>query len=1100
MPAQIPKMRRVVYGVVSVQQWLKVGCLAGCLIICVRGGPAVAGLFYAGVSSTNLFWPGGIIPYEFDTNSALTAAQKATYLDGLREWELAANVHLVARTVETNYLLLRFGFQQGVNTFVLGTPSVLTIDSLRRNQICHEMGHALGLDHENTRPDRDTFISINFTNLDPSATYLYELATNDTMYGNYDFESVMHYGRDLFAINPNVDVITPQPDYFVKYYYRIGNFATSVGDRAAVAFLYGPPTNALTSVVTRTADSGFGSLRAAIYYANDHPGTTITFNISTNDPGYANGVWTIKATGEMPPLVANGTVLDGGSQPGFTDHPLIALDGSALLPEAYSSSGLYLYATNCTVRDLALINYSFCGIVLQTISAVSNTLAGCHVGVDASGSNAAPNAYQGVYLNLGANNNFIGGTDPGDRNIISGNTQYGVLMLDPNTSNNIVLGNYIGVSKNGAVAISNAIAGVGIWGGSRNNTVGGADAGAGNVISGNGYGVLVSDTNTFGNSVLGNLIGTDATGTLPIPNEFGVGILGGARTNSIGGARNIIAGNQSYGIVIAGQQTSFNQVQANYIGSDHTGSNAVPNGTGIGIWGGARYNTVGDPSTRDLPNLISGNTGYGVLIADPGTTSNLVTHARIGSQADGMTSLPNGTGIGIFGGASRNTVLGNTISGNNADGVLIADAGTTGNEIQGNVIGLNRLGTAALPNAYSGVSILSGAERNLVGGGSGLVTRNVLSGNGGSGVYLAGANTSQNVIRNNYIGTDATGNAPLGNGAEGVAIFGGATSNLIGGIVADTGNVIGASTYRGIFIADTNTSGNLVQGNFIGVGADGVSPLTNGFDGVAIANGASGNVIGLASDGSGKANRIAFSTYDGVYLGYGGQPGTSGNSVRGNAIYTNGYLGINLAGGTEDFLGVTTNDIDDGDGGPNHLQNFPVIITTYAGPATTTVLGRLNSAANRSYLIDIYRNANPDVSGYGEGENYVGSTGLTTDDNGNGSFIFVTDTNFAGQYFTASATDTTTGDTSEFSLAALATNALPPPQFNPPLTLTSSGFVGSAVLAVGQSYRIQAATNLVLIPTPWTDLTNFIATATNYLFLDPDATNYPMRFYRVVSP
>jgi len=992
--------------------------------------PLRAGLFYQDVSPTNTFWPDGIIPYEFDASSALTAAQKATYLDGLREWELAANLHLVPRVAQTNYLQLRFGFQQGVNTFVLGTPNVLTIDSLRRNQICHEMGHALGLDHENTRPDRDSFISINFANLDSSAAYLYALATNDTMYGDYDFESVMHYGRDLFAIDPSVDVITPKPAYFAKYYYRIGNFASSVGDRAAVAFLYGPPTNALSPIVTNTTDSGFGSLRAAIYYANDHPGTTIGFNIPTNDPGYASGSWTIRPTGEMPPLVANGTVIDGSTQPGFDSHPVVVLDGSALLPEAYSSSGLYLYATNCTVKGLAFNNYSFCGVVLQTISAVSNTIAACHIGCGAHGTNAAPNAYQGVYVALGAQYNLIGGTNPSDRNIISGNAQYGILIIDTNTSGNVVSGNWIGVNRSGALAISNGIAGVGIWGGAHGNVVG-----TGNVISGNTYGVFISDGNTFRNSVSGNLIGTDTTGTAAIPNEYGVGLFAGTRTNTIGNPRNLVSGNHSYGVVLAGAGTSFNVVQRNYIGSDLAGSNSVPNATGIGLWDAATNNTIGGPPPTGSGNLLSGNTDYGLFLADAGTRSNLVSLNLIGTQADGMGALPNGIGVGIFGGASQNTIFGNTVSGNNGDGILIADAATT-----------------------------------------------------------------ENVIQGNNIGTDTTGSITIGNGAEGVAAFGGASSNSLGGVGAGAGNIIGGSAYRAIFIADTNTTGNLVQGNFIGIGADRATPLTNGFEGIAIANGASGNVIGLALDGSGAGNRIAFSSFAGIYVGYFDQLSTTGNTIRGNSIYTNGGLGIDLSGGNEDGAGVTANDFSDGDSGPNHLQNSPVITKAFADPATTTVGGILNTRASRDYLIDVYRNSSADGSGYGAGQDYAGSTTLTTDGSGSGSFNLAVGGNCAGQYFTATATDAATGDTSEFSLALVATNLPPPPQFNPPLALTSSGFVASVSLNLGQEYRVQVTTNLSPNPVPWVDLTNFSASTTNFQFLDSTATNYSIRFYRVVSP
>jgi hypothetical protein len=115
-------------------------------------------------------------------------------------------------------------------------------------------------------------------------------------------------------------------------------------------------------------------------------------------------------------------------------------------------------------------------------------------------------------------------------------------------------------------------------------------------------------------------------------------------------------------------------------------------------------------------------------------------------------------------------------------------------------------------------------------------------------------------------------------------------------------------------------------------------------------------------------------------------------------------------------------------------------------------------------------------------------------------FALATSGRFAGQYFSTTATDLTSGDTSEFSANAIATNGPAPPSFVGPLGLTSTGFIGNLSLTIGQSYRVRATTNLATIPVPWLDLTNFVAGTTNVFFLDRSATNYPSRFYRVVSP
>jgi hypothetical protein len=368
--------------------------------------------FYQGVATNNLSWPGGIVPYLFDTN--VTAAQQTVYLDGMREWELAANIHFIPYTNQSQHVILRFDYQQGTDTFIATVPPVMTIDTLSRAQVGHETGHLLGFQHEHVRTNRDGFITVNFANIqtnsageqDTGVVGLYLIDSNSTPNGPYDFESVMHYGRTLFSIDPaTLDELVPKPAYLLEYYYRIGNLALSVGDRAGAAYLYGPPTTPLTNVVTNTADVGFGTLRAALYYANDHPGTTIRFNIPTSDPGYSNSVFTIYLTGELPPLVADGTVIDASTQPGFANKPMIAINGSRLIPElAYANvlfvSGLRIYAANCVVRGLAFTHFPDTGIYVQYAFALSNHIEGCYIGLAPNGTNVDGNAYEGVQVQL----------------------------------------------------------------------------------------------------------------------------------------------------------------------------------------------------------------------------------------------------------------------------------------------------------------------------------------------------------------------------------------------------------------------------------------------------------------------------------------------------------------------------------------------------------------------------------------------------------------------------------------------------------------------------------------------------------------------------
>ena len=765
-------------------------------LVFVLSSHSPAATFYQGVTPATVPWPGGTVPYVFD--SGITSTQQTVYLDGMREWELAGKIHFIPRTTETNYVLLKFAFQQGTDSYGPGNPNVLTIDSLSRVQICHETGHLLGFQHEHVRTNRDSFITVDFANL-PSmgggeggggVASLYLIDSNSTTFGAYDFESVMHYGRLLFAVNTNIDVIAPLPQFVSHYYNRIGNFCISPLDRAGAAFLYGPPTVPITNIVTTTADVGPGSLRAAIYYANDHPGTTIRFNIPNTDPGFTNGVYTIYMTGELPPLVANGSIIDATTQPGFAGKPIVAIDGSRLIPETFGASGVTFYESGCTIRGLAINNVTFSAVEMLYNFCFSNHVEGCFLGLSPNGSNSAPNGFQGVNLAGGAHANVIGGTNASQRNVLSGNAHsYGVTITETNTDNNVVEGNYIGLDATGTFAVTNFKSGVGIFGGPHNTVVGGNVTGAGNVISGNTeYGIFVGDPITIGTVIAGNFIGTDATGNQAVPNNFGgIAVFNQVQGVLIGGtnaaARNVISGNTTVGVYLLGPNVSNTVVEGNYIGLNAAGTAAVPN-TFIGIYvlGGAQNNLIGgtQPGTG---NVISGNASEGIYIADSGTSNNLVVGNRISTGPQGINGIPNGfTGVGIWNGAQNNIIGGtnagsaNLISGNNTGhGISIGDPTTSGNVVQGNLIGTTTNGLASLANGGNGVYIRSGASGNLVGG-SVPAARNIISGNGGDGVHITDPGTSGNQVLGNYLGVNTNGTVALSNHDSGVAIVGSAAS------------------------------------------------------------------------------------------------------------------------------------------------------------------------------------------------------------------------------------------------------------------------------------------------------------------------------------
>jgi hypothetical protein len=175
--------------------------------------------------------------------------------------------------------------------------------------------------------------------------------------------------------------------------------------------------------------------------------------------------------------------------------------------------------------------------------------------------------------------------------------------------------------------------------------------------------------------------------------------------------------------------------------------------------------------------------------------------------------------------------------------------------------------------------------------------------------------------------------------------------------------------------------------------------------GIEIANAARNQIGGILP---GQANVIAYNREHGVEVG---MDAAIGNTIRGNSIDHNGWLGIDLGGN-----GVTSNDPGDVDTGPNNLQNYPVLSAAIAGSATQ-ITGRLDSAPHGTYSIDFYASPAADPSGYGQGARYLGSTLVTTDATGTAVFdVVLPIPGSGGEVVTATATDSD-GNTSEFSAA-----------------------------------------------------------------------------------
>ena len=436
------------------------------------------------------------------------------------------------------------------------------------------------------------------------------------------------------------------------------------------------------------------------------------------------------------------------------------------------------------------------------------------------------------------------------------------------------------------------------------------------------------------------------------------------------------------------------------------GTNAVIqieiDGTHTGITQGSAALIVVSTGGGTIIRGLAINRAHDGILID-GAPDVKVEGCFVGTDPTGEVPVGN-IDAGILVDTATNATIGgttplarNVIAVNAFDGILIR-AGS-GHAVEGNLIGTNAAGTFDLSLDQTGVELVLSAVDVRIGGTT-AAERNVVSGN----KYGIRLGASDSVVEGNYIGTDVTGAAPLGNDFDGVSVEG--PSNTIGGSAAGAGNVISGNFGHGIEIT---SAGTIVQGNLIGLAADGVSPMGNIGRGVSIFAVNNATVGGVAA---GEANTIAFNGIQGV--GVYSIPGavTSGKTIRGNPIYGNGTLGIDLG-----VDGVTPDDAGDGDDGPNALQNYPIVGLVTPGASSTNVQGTLNSTASTTFDVDLF--AAPACLNHPQdflqGQQYLGTTQVTTDATGLGSFSL--DVPFvlaAGQPVVATAT-APDGSTSEFS-------------------------------------------------------------------------------------
>lgn len=515
------------------------------------------------------------------------------------------------------------------------------------------------------------------------------------------------------------------------------------------------------------------------------------------------------------------------------------------------------------------------------------------------------------------------------------------------------------------------------------------------------YGIVIDGT---GNRVECSFVGTNAAGTAAVPNVVGVGIVGGGSNNiggNLAGTRNLISGNAGDGVYLT-NGVSNNAVYGNYIGTDVNGSLDLGNGSSGVAFSNASSNTVGLPNPASR-NVIAGNNNTGIVFSN-GSNNNSVVANYIGLNAAGTAAVPN-TVAGVFINNGAGNIIGdssaparNIISGNADQGILIFGP-SSGNFVRGNTIGLDPAGAVAIPNQGSGVRLANGATLNVIGG-SVDAARNIISGNDNEGVLIHESGTDNNTVERNYIGVAADGVTARPNGL-GIALATAAGNQVLDNVIS--GNVSG-----GVAIAYAGADNNVLQGNKIGVAADGVTAVGNGTapseggggPGVSIYQGDGNQIGGLAA---GDSNIIAYNGSNGLQVLEG-----VGNRIRGNSIYSNNALGIDL-----DNDGVTSNDPLDPDTGGNLLQNFPTLTSASVGGGVS-VAGTINTTPSTAITIDVYGSATCDPSGYGEGASHLGVINVTTNGSGDAPFATTFPVSPGGFWLTATATDPA-GNTSEFS-------------------------------------------------------------------------------------
>jgi len=774
-------------------------------------------------------------------------------------------------------------------------------------------------------------------------------------------------------------------------------------------------------------DTGDGSctLRAALEESNAAaPAHFIAFAIPAATLPVA-----VSAPSGLPAVTAP-VVVDGSTQTGWVDGPGVSVSAPAWSVTAGDSALRWLDLPGGVTLSGAgrdLLTDSATGVDVTGVGGClvrRSTLSWANVTGPAAGNRLEDNELSAT-LTL---------TDVSDT-LVRGNTIHGVWsnhgidITGGGATGNRVVGNILGLQADGSCSgyafdpYSNTQGGgrcqdgsqywgVHLGGGAWGNHIGGGGFREGNVIDANELGGVLIDGGAHDNVVAGNLFGTDLEGVSPRHPVSGVYQLssGGpcvqvsdASANLIGGPapedRNVCAGR---GMAVLGSSSDGNTVQGNWIMLDARGDVPWVRLTldDVLLVQDAANTVVSD---NVVPTVEIKGTATGTQVQD-----NLIgtdpsgTRAFYADQSDPGTTRIWSRGVLVHGSSTSTTVSGNLISGSYLHGVDIWEYATFVT-VANNRIGVDASGVKALPNWKSGIQVdarYGGTVSDV------LLDGNVVAGNGSPdawtsdvdypfpGIWLREGATRV-TVQDNTVGLGADKATPLGHRNHGIWANGAPQLTI-------TGNLVGANQGDGILIDNGPmypypSDGAVVQGNVVGTDALGLLDLGNGANGIHVHESGAVVVGGVAA---GEGNTAAHNALAGIWVEAGGQ----GNAVRGNSLFDNGGLGVDL-----NTQGVDGNGAYDG--ATNNDPEQPVLASATESAGVITVSGTHAPAATATFTLDFYLVQAPDPTGHGEGRVWLGETTLS---NSSTFSVGLPRGGGVGSFVTATATDGA-GNTSELS-------------------------------------------------------------------------------------